>query len=237
MKNILSNGNSNAKTKKNLRPTNILYLLPAVIDGKDICPFATENCRAACLNTAGRGAFDNVQKARLERTKKYINDKENFYTQIANEINKSAKNKEVLAIRLNGTSDQPLVETLLKLHTIAPNVIFYDYTKNYKKVGTRIFSSGHKYVVTYSLHENNIDSFKYMLDNKFCTGAVVFNIPKDSPMITSWKGFPVVDGDERDDLMLDVPTGTILGLRAKGKARKDTSGFVIHINNNYASAI
>jgi hypothetical protein len=42
-----------------------------------------------------------------------------------------------------------------------------------------------------------------------------------------YKGFPVVDGDERDDLMLDVKGGTILGLRAKGKARKDRSGFVV----------
>jgi hypothetical protein len=48
-------------------------------------------------------------------------------------------------------------------------------------------------------------------------------------MITEWRGYPVVDGDERDDLMLDIPMGTILGLRAKGKARQDTSGFVIHI--------
>jgi hypothetical protein len=42
-------------------------------------------------------------------------------------------------------------------------------------------------------------------------------------------GMPVVDGDSRDDLMLDVPLGTILGLRAKGQAKKDTTGFVIHI--------
>lgn len=231
IKTLLSDGKTNAKTKKNLRKTSILYLHPSIVEGKDMCPFATENCRMACLNTAGRGAFSNVQQSRINKTKYYVLQREKFITQISYEINKTAsKISETLAIRLNGTSDQPLVESLLKDHKIADNVVFYDYTKNHKKVGTRVFPSGHKYVVTYSLHENNIESFKYMLDNKLCVGAVVFNIPPNSPMITEWKGYPVVDGDERDDLMLDVPSGTILGLRAKGKARQDKSGFVIHLN-------
>jgi hypothetical protein len=232
IKTLLADGKTNAKTKKNLRPTGILYLHPSVIEGKDMCPFATKNCRMACLNTAGRGAFSNIQQSRINKTKYYVLERETFLSQLSLEINKMAKkySSETLAIRLNGTSDQPLVESILKDYTIADNVVFYDYTKNHKKVGTRTFPSGHKYVVTYSLHEHNLESFSYMLDNKLCIGAAVFNIKPGQPMITEWNGFPVVDGDERDDLMLDVPNGTILGLRAKGKARQDTSGFVIHIN-------
>ena len=229
IKTLLSDGKTNAKTKKNLRPTGILYLHPSVVDGKDMCPFATENCRVACLNTAGRGAFSNVQTSRYNKTKYYVSDKDAFLFQLALEINKKAEKSETLAIRLNGTSDQPLVEHLLKDYNIADNVVFYDYTKNYKKAGVRKFLSGHKYHVAYSLHEHNIESFKYMIDNKLCIGAAVFNIKPGTPMITEWRGYPVVDGDERDDLMLDIPMGTILGLRAKGKARQDTSGFVIHI--------
>ena len=229
IKTLLSDGKTNAKTKKNLRPTGILYLHPSVVEGKDMCPFATPNCRAACLNTAGRGAFSNVQQSRLNKTKYYVSDKDAFVYQLAVEINKKARKSETLAIRLNGTSDQPLVEQLLKDYLIEDNVVFYDYTKNHKKAGVRTFLSGHKYHVTYSLHENNIDSFKYMLDNNLCIGAAVFNIKPGNPMITEWRGYPVVDGDERDDLMLDLPLGTILGLRATGKARQDTSGFVIHI--------
>jgi len=227
---LLSSGKTNAKTKKNLRPTQILYLHPSVIDGKDMCPFATENCRAVCLNTAGRGAFSNVQQSRINKTKMYVNDRDAFILQLATEINKESKKiaPEELAVRLNGTSDQPLVEHLLKRHVINDNVVFYDYTKNHKKAGDYMLGT-HHYVVAYSLHENNIDSFKYMLDNKLCIGAAVFNIKPGDPMITEWRGYAVVDGDERDDLMLDIPIGTILGLRAKGKARKDTSGFVIHI--------
>lgn len=229
---LLSSGKTNAKTKKNLRPTQILYLHPSVIDGKDMCPFATENCRAVCLNTAGRGAFSNVQQSRINKTKMYVNDRDGFIFQLALEINKASELLAPieLAVRLNGTSDQPLVEHVTKNYNINQNVVFYDYTKNHKKAGTYLLNDGlHKYVVAYSLHEHNHESFKYMLDNKLCVGAAVFNIKPGEPMITEWNGFPVVDGDERDDLMLDIPSGTILGLRAKGKARKDTSGFVIHI--------
>jgi hypothetical protein len=42
-----------------------------------------------------------------------------------------------------------------------------------------------------------------------------------------WNGYRVLDGDSRDDLMLDVEGPCVLGLKAKGDGRKDTSGFVI----------
>lgn len=224
MNKILSNGSSNAKTKKNSRPTKILYLLPKEVDGKQICPWATVGCRAACLNTAGRGKMNSVQAARLRRTKRYVSMRDEFMQSIAKEINGSAKfharkgNK--LAVRLNGTSDQPMVELLLKKHSISDNVVFYDYTKNPKKPGDRSFLSGHKYVVTLSRHKGNeaecIDAL-----NRGINVAVVFDeLPK------TWKGFKVIDGDERDDLMLDVH-GVVLGLKAKGDAIHDKTGFVV----------
>jgi hypothetical protein len=42
----------------------------------------------------------------------------------------------------------------------------------------------------------------------------------------TYMGLPVIDGDETDLRFLD-PKGVIVGLKAKGKAKKDTSGFVI----------
>ena len=35
--------------------TFILHLAPASLSGYNTCPKATEGCKAACLNTAGRG--------------------------------------------------------------------------------------------------------------------------------------------------------------------------------------
>lgn len=45
--------------------TGILYLSPLSLGGfGNLCPFASPGCSADCLNSAGRGAFNSVQKAR-----------------------------------------------------------------------------------------------------------------------------------------------------------------------------
>lgn len=230
IKNLLSDGTSNAKTKKNSRPTKILYLHPSKIEGKEMCPFASEGCRMSCLNTAGLGGvYPSIQQARINKTRFYVLNKIDFYLQLQKEINKFAlkHQSQTVAIRLNGTSDQPIVETLIiaQMLTIAPNVIFYDYTKNPKKAGVRLLPSGHKYIVTFS-HSEKKDSLNNTLNVLKGGGlaAVVFNkLPNE------WNGYKVVDGDESDDLMINLQPGTIIGLKAKGKAKKDTSGFVVQI--------
>jgi hypothetical protein len=229
IKKLLSDGNSNAKTKKNSRPTKILYLHPSKIEGKEMCPFASEGCRMSCLNTAGLGGvYPSIQEARINKTRYYVTNKMAFYDQLQKEINNFAKRHTgEVAIRLNGTSDQPIVETLIvaQMRHIAPNVIFYDYTKNPKKAGVRLLPSGHKYIVTFS-HSEKDDSLNNTLNvlNNGGISAVVFNkLPNE------WNGYKVVDGDASDDLMIDLEPGTIIGLKAKGKAKKDTSGFVVQL--------
>jgi len=226
MSKLLSNGSSNAKTKKNQRPTKILYLHPSKIEGKEMCPFASEGCRMSCLNTAGRGAMQSVQDARIRRTKQYVLNRVEFFDKIQKEINGFAKwHKREVAVRLNGTSDQPLVESIIvaQMRHIEPNVVFYDYTKNHKKAGIRLLPSGHTYVVAFSYSEKE-GSESQALDVLEGGGisAIVFDeLPK------TWHGYPVVNGDERDDLMVDIEGPAVLGLVAKGKAKHDTSGFVV----------
>src|SRR5210317_211266 len=226
MSKLLSNGSSNAKTKKNQRPTKILYLHPSKIEGKEMCPFASEGCRMSCLNTAGRGAMQSVQDARIRRTKQYVLNRVEFFDKIQKEINGFAKwHKREVAVRLNGTSDQPLVEsiTVAQMRHIEPNVVFYDYTKNHKKAGIRILPSGHKYVISYSYSEKEtslVESLQVLKSGSHA--AIVFDeLPK------TWHGYPVVNGDERDDLMIDLKEPSGIGLLAKGKAKHDTSGFVV----------
>ena len=221
MKTLLSKGDTNAKTKKNKRDTMILYLTPGEVMGRNMCPKASEGCLQACLNTAGRGAFGNVQQARLKRTELLLNDRKAFLKQCADEINKSAKKTEELAVRMNGTSDLKLVEMLVSDNAIADNVVFYDYTKIHQKAGRRILSSGHLYVVTFSRSEIN-ESEAIAVLHRGGHVAVVFN-----ELPSEWNGFPVVDGDLSDDQMLDHVNAVVLGLKAKGKARKDASGFVV----------
>ncbi len=231
IKKLLSSGSSNAKTAKNQRPTKILYLHPSKIEGREMCPFASKGCRMACLNTAGRGAMASVQKARIERTKKYVLHREDFFNQLYNEIQSFSKyyvnkGKEV-AIRLNGTSDQPLVETMFKqVRRFNYNIVFYDYTKNYKKAGTRYDIDGNRYVVTFSYSEKEgAESQALEVLKGGGLVAVVFDKLPDT-----WNGYPVLDGDERDDLMVDIEGPAVIGLKAKGQAKNDTSGFVVRTN-------
>jgi hypothetical protein len=225
MKKLLSDGQTNAKTSKNLRKSLILYLAPLNQNSKGInlCPKASDGCASSCLFSAGRGAFANVISARKNRTEFMLSDRPKFLAQVIAEINATAKRTNgELAVRLNGTSDFKLVELSVATgQTIAPNVVFYDYTKIPTKAGSRTLSSGHRYVVTLSRSETNE---RDVINHLYSGGvaAVVFDKLPDF-----WNGFRVVDGDERDDLMLDVSGGVVLGLKAKGKAKKDKSGFVV----------
>ena len=99
---------------------------------------------------------------------------------------------------------------------------FYDYTKRPYRVVLP-----DNYTLTFSLCEDNRDSALGMLASGRCNIAVVFraNGLKHEPLPTSWRGYKVVDGDETDLRFLD-PAGVVVGLRCKGVALKDTSGFV-----------
>ena len=55
--------------------------------------------------------------------------------------------------------------------------------------------------------------------------AVVFRKPIT---IKKWRGYSVVDGD-KDDLRFLDPKQSIVALYAKGRAKKDKSGFVVDI--------
>lgn len=222
---LLSLGTTNSKTAKNLRESLILYLAPLAQNSKgvNLCPKASAGCAAACLFLAGRGVFANVQAARIKRTELFLHYRPTFIHNIILEMNKkAAKVNGELAVRLNGTSDVKLVEMCAASgYSIASNIVFYDYTKIIQKAGERVLSTGHRYVVTFSRSEDNEEQALAHLRAGGIVAAVFEELPK------YWKGFPVVDGDERDDLMLDIAGGTILGLKAKGKAKKDTSGFVV----------
>jgi len=227
-KKLLSEGMTNAKTAKNDLKTYILYLSPASQNSakRNLCGHSTPGCRLACLFSAGRGKFSNVQQARINRTEYFLRDRLAFLSQLADEVTKAAnkefkKTGEKIAIRLNGTSDIKLVEMLTARHQLPENIVFYDYTKIPQKAGDRVTEQGHRYCVTYSRAEDNENKAVEVLKAGGNVAAVFAGaLPR------TWKGFKVVDGDKSDIEMLNV-FGSVLGLRAKGEAKKDTTGFVI----------
>ena len=233
-KNLLSKGNTNAKTSKNSLKTFILYLAPHKQNDKNvnICPMASKGCISACLYTAGRGKFSNVQSARINKTNFYIYDKEMFVLKLASEIiketNKAKKNKEKIAFRLNGTSDIDFIYLLqkyaqLNIEDLKENAVFYDYTKILGKV--KKYKNYTNYHLTFSRAEDN-NSIAEAALNDGANVAIVFR----NGLPRFWRGYKVIDGDTSDILMV-YNKNVILGLKAKGEAKKDKSGFVVDAVN------
>ena len=229
--------NTNAKTVKGEKLgfyTGILYLAPSDISGYQVCPMAKlANCENACLYTAGRGAFNSIQNARIAKTKRFFQDRNNFMLNLVKDIEKgirkAKKLDQELLIRLNGTSDIKWEnidfidfngKQYNNLMARFPNVQFYDYTKiaNRKDLPKN-------YDLTFSY--SNVVAFKKYNDiaiNQNMRLAAVFRFAKDIP--STFKGMPVIGGDNSDVRHVE-PLGHIVALYAKGKAIKDNSGFVI----------
>jgi hypothetical protein len=209
--------------------TGILYLAPAKLSGFEVCPKRSEGCTASCLYSAGMGAFSNVQKARIQKTLFYFGDRPKFLELIKEDIKKlqkqAKKDGQKLAIRLNGTSDLNWMQH--DVFSSFPDVQFYDYTKVFNRLTKEIPSNYH---LTFSKSENNDSECIQALELGFNV-AVVFDTKKGDALPASWNGFPVYDGDDTDTRFLDPKGGYVIGLRAKGQAKKDISGFVVTLNN------
>ena len=217
----------NAKTVKGERYgilTGILYLSPANESGlMNCCPKSTPACRRVCLFTAGRGRFESVRRGRLRKTQWLFYDREGFVRELQRNverlIQRARKRRMKLAIRINGTSDLPwLAQTLAREF---PRVQFYDYTK-LPKPQLRILPNYH---LTFSYSGDNLTDSLDALRHGINV-AVVFSTRRGQPLPATWQGYRVIDGDLSDTRFRD-PQGVIVGLRAKGRARKSESPFVI----------
>ena len=222
----------NAKTVKGQKKgfmTAILYLTPAKGSGINLCPMAlAAACDLPCLNTAGRGAMSNVQLARLRKTLFFLQYQEEFLALLRKEIARCVSYIEskgfVPLVRLNGTSD--IRWENYNVLDLFPKVQFYDYTKiaNRKNIPSN-------YDLTFSY--SGTSAFKIYNDLAIKKGmriAVVFRTRAvvEHMLATNEKfmGLTVVDGDDSDIRHID-PVGAVTALYAKGKAKKDVSGFVV----------
>jgi hypothetical protein len=104
-----------------------------------------------------------------------------------------------------------------------PHVQLYDYSKHLR-VWERQLPN---YSITFSHSETNLQACLETLAHG-SNVAVVFDTKRGAQLPTTWNGYRVIDGDESDLRFLDPHSaiGFVVGLRAKGKARKDCSGFV-----------
>lgn len=232
---------ANAKTAKNSGRgyhSHILHLAPAKLSGFNMCPAASQGCAAACLNTAGRGRFDSIQYSRIRKTLFFVRFRNEFMLKLAREISNIEKQSAKLGltpvVRLNGTSDIPWENIKLgqcrshNIFSMFPNVQFYDYTKMKHRLPRLKVSQLANYHVTFSASESNWDDCLDALKLGFNVATVFDRIPK------TYQGFKVIDGDAHDLRFLDESGGRIVGLKAKGDAKKDKSGFVKFIDQKAA---
>lgn len=227
---ILNQGNS--KTRKGEKfgyKTFGIHFAPASLSGYNVCQWASDGCTDACLNTAGRGAMSTVQVARIKKTLRFFKDKQGFMSDLFKEVRKAIRKAEkanqIPVFRLNLTSDIPWEKVKFNGQTVFeafPTVQWYDYTKSIQRMEK--FLAGEfpsNYHLTFSRSESN-DALVQSVMKSGGNVAVVFR--KTLP--ATWNGAPVVDGDQTDLRFLDG-AGVVVGLVAKGKAKGETSGFVV----------
>ena len=236
---------SSSKIAKGLKyneMTYILYLAPANQSGYEVCPMRTEECTNACLNESGHNRIDvkknNINKARINKTKLFFEQREFFMGWLVTEIEKAKADAESkgmrFSVRINGTSDIDL--TTFKLNgknilQLFDDVQFYDYTKVAKRF--RMLEKYPNYDLTYSFSGYNmLQSLQLLSENKGRV-AMVFEgkqLPK------SFMGYKVIDGDEYDMRYLDEQA-VIIGLKFKFVRNKiDTANnkFIIPMDSQFS---
>ena len=238
----LLNVDTNAKTVKGQSSgylTGILYLAPATLAGVgNLCPNASAGCLSACLFTAGfAGVYETVNVARVMRTRLLHDQKKVFLSMLEGEIKAVIRRAEKLglkpAIRLNGTSDLPWENLAPELFQKFSHVQFYDYTKSFKRAlayAKRELPAN--YHLTFSLAENNATLANLALDAGVNVAAVVSGLKSKTIVLpTSTVARDVFDADKHDLRFTDAPglngRGRVGILTAKGKAKRDVSGFVL----------
>jgi hypothetical protein len=141
------------------------------------------------------------------------------------------KNGLIPVIRLNGLSDIEFENIRFnyefigkKLNNVTifeifSDLQFYDYTKNPNRDN---LPKNYDLTFSYS-NKPEFKKFNEIAIKKSMRLAAVFS---DQNLPAYFMGLSVLNGDE-SDLTFLAPKNTILGLYAKGKAKKDISGFII----------
>lgn len=231
--------------------TAVLHLSPANESGFQCCAWHTTGCAQSCLHYTGDPQrMGGKLKGRFSKTLFLAKRPDDFLRQLYKEIEEfrqlAQRDGRHLSIRLNATSDIPweaskysikdgIGKQLVRqvMHHF-PDVFFYDYTKSPGRMDN--FLSGRNfprnYHLTYSRSEHATSPM--IADGILERGgnvAIVFNVHRRHPLPNFWLSrtghkFPIINGDLHDLRILD-PKGVVVGLRAKGDALWDKSGFVV----------
>lgn len=236
--------------------TGVLYMAPhSIADGStNLCAAAfAAGCDTPCLMTAGRAGMapgnatftaangstlpDNrIIRARIRKALQFINDREAFMVALVKNvqavIRKATRTNLTPCIRLNGTTDIPWETIPVTVDGVSypnifaafPAVQFYDYTK----IPTRIRALAiPNYHLTFSYSPKPSFAPYIVKALKSYGDRMNFAVVFRGPMPKYFLGRPVVSGDETDLRFLDAP-GVVVGLTAKGRAKRGVSDLVVY---------
>ena len=224
-----------AKTNK-VAGENHLYAGLSLMPDDKLCPGAkAAGCMDKCLKSAGRGRFSNVSKARITKSAMFHNNPMQFKYWLVKDlealVRKATREGKIARVRLNVLSDvawekYKVIRDGIEFDGIPqafPDIQFYDYTKRADRVGKT--PANYKLTFSYS----GISTYKNQVrlaEDREANMAVVFLVKKGQSLPQFFRGKPVIDGDEHD-ARWDDAQGVVVGLRAKGEAIGDASGFAV----------
>lgn len=231
--------------------TAILYMAPADLAfaelGKSgtLCPNADlAECKGPCLFSAGRGQMTTVQAARLRKAKLYIQDRKRFMELLVQDLERFERyciKRDIIPVfRPNGTTDIPYERVACirdgkeysNIMEAFPNIRFYDYTKIPSRMSKELPRNYHL-CLSFS---NASDKYRYQcitarVDNPGINLVIVVRTKAMAEYLVTQRPDEYIDGDKDDLRFLDAPRKTVV-LYAKGKAKKDYSGFVLDIETH-----
>ena len=198
-----------------------LSLMPSL----KFCPMSIKaGCFDLCLKSAGRGRFNNVVKARNNKSNFYNNDYDLFMILLKYELQlhimNCKKNKVNPSARLNVLSDIPWEKT--DIFNTFKEIYFYDYTKRANRIEACNSIENYKLMFSYSGRDAYLNQVSKALDFSNPI-AVVFR--KTFPKF--FLGRPVFNGD-LSDIDNSTKHGYIIALKAKGSLAKNSfNDFVV----------
>ena len=220
---LLNTTNSNTKIAKTQKMSEAIRVASmSLMPHPLICAGSkAAGCFEDCLKSSGRGVFQSVAKSRQNKTWFWLNDQAGFLTQLAAELH----NFEKLCARQN-------VAGWVRLNTISdidwenygipqafPNLNFYDYTKRVNRF--KNLPDNYRLILSYSGRRQYAKTVAARPAG--APMAVVFG---GDGLPEYWNGERVIDGDVSD--LINLASGCIVGLRAKGKAKTNDNDFVVY---------
>lgn len=202
-----------------------LSLMPT----RELCPGAkAAGCFDSCLKTSGLAAFTpGINEARARKTEFYNNDRAGFLAQLKRELSNFEKlcNRQGLKpiVRLNVLSDIDWIEN--GIIQAFPGITFYDYTKLAARLDKAKSLDNYYLMFSYSPRAQYAKQVEKALKTS-APVAVVFDTKKGQQFPAEFLGRPVIDGD-LSDWQNAIAGPVVVGLRAKGEAKKNPGEFVV----------